>query len=170
MCKEKELLHIDENVKTGRKRKASATKARTKRKRSEETLNRTLVVKVYPNHPQKQLLKRWMGLARFAYNSVVKWNKRCYFTMEDGVKKKKYINPMNHKQKLSLFSDIQAGIDVDKVNDKKLINSAIWGERKFLRAVVHLGMQLRGTLKVSPANITDEAIDEALIAKNEVIN
>ena len=90
--------------------------------------------------------------------------------MEDGVKKKKYINPMNHKQKLSLFSDIRAGIDVDKVNDKKLINSAIWGERKFLRAVVRLGMQLRGTLNVSPANITDEAIDEALIAKNEVIN
>ena len=52
--------------------KASATKARTKRKCSEETLNHTLVVKVYPNHPQKQLLKRWMGLARFAYNSVVK--------------------------------------------------------------------------------------------------
>ena len=44
------------------------------------------------------------------------------------------------------------------------------GERKFLRAVVCLGMQLRGTLNVSPANITDEAIDEALIAKNEVIN
>jgi len=49
------------------------------------------------------------------------------------------------------------------------INSAIWGERKFLRAVVRLGMQLRGTLNVSPANITDEAIDEALIARNEVI-
>ena len=77
---------------------------------------------------------------------------------------------MNHKQKLSLFSDIRAGIDVDKVNDKKLINSAIWGERKFLKAVVCLGMQLRGTLKVSLANITDEAIDEALIAKNVVIN
>jgi hypothetical protein len=47
---------------------------------------------------------------------------------------------MSHQQKLSLFSDIQAGINVDKVNDKKLINSAIWGERKFLRAVVRLGM------------------------------
>ncbi|CAB5206635.1 unnamed protein product [Rhizophagus irregularis] len=48
---------------------------------------------------------------------------------------------MSHQQKLSLFSDIdiQAGINVDKVNDKKLINSAIW------------------------------AIDEALTARNEVI-
>ncbi|CAB5392464.1 unnamed protein product [Rhizophagus irregularis] len=113
-CKEKELPYIDENVKTGevsRKMKASAIRARTKRKRSEVTLNRTLQVKVYPNHSQKQLLKRWMGLARFAYSSVVKWSK----------------------------SDIQAGINVDKVNDKKLINSAIW------------------------------AIDEALTARNEVI-
>ncbi|CAB4434207.1 unnamed protein product [Rhizophagus irregularis] len=93
-----------------RKRKASAIRARTKRKRSEVTLNRTLQVKVYPNHSQKQLLKRWMGLARFAYSSVVKWSK----------------------------SDIQAGINVDKVNYKKLINSAIWGERKFLRAVQRL--------------------------------
>ena len=85
-------------------------------------------------------------------------------------KKKKYINPMNHKQKLSLFSNIRAGIDVDKVNDKKLINLAIWNERKFLRAVVRLRMQLCETLKVSPANIIDEAINETLIAKNEVIN
>ncbi|GET61641.1 hypothetical protein GLOIN_2v1770973 [Rhizophagus irregularis DAOM 181602=DAOM 197198] len=91
-CKEKELPYIDENVKTGevsRKMKASAIRARTKRKRSEVTLNRTLQVKVYPNHSQKQLLKRWMGLAR--------------------------------------------------------------------------------TFNVSPANITDEAIDEALTARNEVI-
>ncbi|CAB5206633.1 uncharacterized protein OCT59_013082 [Rhizophagus irregularis] len=93
--------------------KASAIRARTKRKRSEVTLNRTLQVKVYPNHSQKQLLKRWMGLARFAYSSVVKWSKSDI--------------------------DIQAGINVDKVNDKKLINSAIW------------------------------AIDEALTARNEVI-
>ena len=96
-----------------------------------------------------------MGLARFAYNSVVKWSKRCYFTKEDDIKKKKYINPMNHQHKLSLFSGIRA---------------AIWGERKFLRAVVRLGMQLRGTVNVSPVNITDEAIDEALTARNEVIN
>src|ERR1043165_846346 len=95
-----------------------------------------------------------MGLARFAYNSVVKWSKRCYFTMKNGIKKKKYINPMNYKQKLFLFSDIRVEIDVDKVNDKKLINSAIWDERKFLRAVVRLGMQLYKTLKVFPANIT----------------
>jgi hypothetical protein len=88
---------------------------------------------------------------------------------EDGIKKKIYIKPMNHQQKLSLFNDIRAGKNVDKVNDKKLINSAIWGERKFMRAVVRLGMLLRGTLNVAPANITDEAIDEALTARSEVI-
>jgi hypothetical protein len=171
-CKEKELLYIDESIKTSeinKKRKVSATRARTKRQRLKETLNRTLLVKVYPNHPQKQLLKRWMGLARFAYNSVIKWSKRCYFTEEDGVKKKVYINPMTRQQKLLLYNDIRAGINVDEVNDKKLINSAIWGERKFMRAVVRLGMLLRGTLNVAPANITDEAIDEALIARSEVI-
>jgi len=96
-----------------------------------------------------------MGLARFAYNSVVKWSKRCHFTKKDGIRKKKYINPINYQQKLSLFSDIRA---------------AIWGERKFLRVVVRLGMQLCGTLNVSPVNITDEAIDEALTARNEIIN
>src|SRR5437868_12531579 len=72
-CKEEELLYIDESAKTGeisKKRKVSATRACTKRQRSEETLNCTLLVKAYPNHSQKQLLKRWMGLARFAYNSV----------------------------------------------------------------------------------------------------
>ena len=73
-----------------------------------------------------------MGLVRFAYNSVVKWSKRCYFIKEDGIKKKIYIKPMNRQQKLSLFNDIRAGKNVDQVNDKKLINSAIWGERKFM--------------------------------------
>ena len=82
-------------------------------------------------------------------------------------KKKRYIKPMNHQQ--TLFNDIRAGKNVDKVNDKKLINSAIWGKRKFMRAVVRLGMLLRGTLNVAPANITDEAIDEALTARSEVI-
>ena len=38
-----------------------------------------------------------------------------------------------------------------------------------MRAVVRLGMLLRGTLDIVPANITDEAIDEALTARSEVI-
>src|SRR5436190_17294018 len=74
-CKEEELLYIYESAETGeisKKRKVSATRARTKRQRSKETFNRTLLIKAYPNHSQKKLLKRWMGLVRFAYNSVVK--------------------------------------------------------------------------------------------------
>jgi len=38
-----------------------------------------------------------------------------------------------------------------------------------MRAVVRLGMLLRRTLDIVPANITDEAIDEALTAKSKVI-
>ena len=38
-----------------------------------------------------------------------------------------------------------------------------------MRAVVRLGMLLHGTLDIVPANITDEAIDEALTARSEVI-
>ena len=62
--------------------------------------------------------------------------------------KKIYIKPMNRQQKLSLFNDIRAEKNVNKVNDKKLINSAIWGERKFMRAIVRLGMLLCGILDI----------------------
>ena len=71
-CKEEELL-TDKVAKTGeKKKKISTIMSRKKRKCSEATLNRTLQVKVYPNHFQKQLLKRWMGLSRFAYNTVIR--------------------------------------------------------------------------------------------------
>ncbi|CAG8491134.1 4077_t:CDS:2 [Ambispora gerdemannii] len=52
--------------------------------------------------------------------------------------------------------------------DKKLQKSAIWDERKFVRTVVRLGMLLQGIHDKAPANIID-AIDEALIAREEVI-
>jgi len=32
-------------------------------------------LKTYPNHLQKTILKRWLGLMRYAYNTVVKWDK-----------------------------------------------------------------------------------------------
>ena len=44
------------------------------------------------------------------------------------------------------------------------------GERKFVRTVVRIGMLLQGTHGKAPANITDEAIDEALAARDEIIN
>ncbi|KAG9295470.1 hypothetical protein G9A89_013499 [Geosiphon pyriformis] len=68
-CREGELLATEENA--GIKvRKVKATAARGKPQKTEGILNRTLLAKTYTNHLQKQLLKRWMGLARFAINTV----------------------------------------------------------------------------------------------------
>jgi len=169
-CKEEELL-TDKVVKTGEKRgKISTIMSRKKRKCSEATLNRTLQVKVYPNHPQKQLLKRWMGLSRFAYNTVIRWNRRClYTTTTTGQKEQTWIKSQPYRDKLKLFADIRANKDANRNEDTKLQKAAIWGERKFLRTVVHLGMLFRGTHGIAPVNIIDEAIDEALVARGEVI-
>jgi hypothetical protein len=165
--KEEELF-TDGNVKKVERKKKFKTKiSRKKQKCSEATLNRTLQVKVYPNHPQKQLLKRWIGLARFAYNTVICWNRRCLYTT--GQKERIWIKSQSYNDKLKLFVDIRANKDANKNEDTKLQKAAIWGERKFLRAVVRLGMLLRGTHGIAPANITDEAIDEALVARDEVI-
>ncbi|GET65303.1 hypothetical protein GLOIN_2v1486406 [Rhizophagus irregularis DAOM 181602=DAOM 197198] len=49
----------------------------------------------------------------------------------------------------------------------QILNDAVWEERKFARAVVWLGMLLRGTVGVAPVTITDESIDEALTTKEE---
>jgi transposase len=58
---------------------------------------------------------------------------------------------------------------MDKQKDTKLQKMAVWGERKFCRMVVRIGMLLRGCFGKAPANITDEAIDEALTARDEII-
>ncbi|RGB36896.1 hypothetical protein C1646_757585 [Rhizophagus diaphanus] len=68
-----------------------------------------------------------------------------------------------------LFSDVRAGRDFNAIEDTKLQKSAVWGERKFTHAVVRLGMLLRGALGITPAAIIDETIDEALMAKEEVV-
>ena len=81
----KEEESSDENPTLGKKRKIRTTTARNKRQRL-EALTRTLPIKVYPNHLQKQLLKRWMGLSRYAYNAVVRWSRhRRVYTKHSGV-------------------------------------------------------------------------------------
>ncbi len=50
-----------------------------------------------------------------------------------------------------------------------LRRAAVWGEQKLCRLAVRVGMQLRSCFGVAPANITDEAIDEALAARDETI-
>lgn len=80
-----------------------------------------------------------------------------------------WLKPQSLKKKLELFTDIQASKDSSREEDIKIQKAAVWGERKFLRAVVRLDMLLRGTYGIAPVNIIDEAIDEALFAKDEVI-
>jgi len=51
--------------------------ARNKHQKMENTINWALPIKIYPNNPQKQILKQWMGLGRYAYNAVVRWSHFC---------------------------------------------------------------------------------------------
>jgi hypothetical protein len=59
------------------KRKITKT-IRTRNKKKKKNWNNsesTLSIKMYPNHSQKKILKRWLGLTRYVYNTVVRWNK-----------------------------------------------------------------------------------------------
>ena len=95
---------------------------RSKKKgKTETTVNRTLSIKTYPNHSQKKILKRWLGLMRYAYNTVVRWDKN-------------HTKPQTLSEKLKLYIDVKEGKAGEK--DKKLQRSCVWGERKFLRIVV----------------------------------
>ena len=93
-CKEEEQLCTEENE----KRKMTKTiNARSKKKRkTETTVNRTLSIKTYPNHSQKKILKRWLGLMRYAYNTVVRWDKN-------------HIKPQTLNEKLKLYVDVKVG-------------------------------------------------------------
>ena len=117
-----------------RERKAKDDKnnkcTKQKKRKPETTVNRTLSIKTYPNHSQKKILKRWLGLMRYAYNTVVRWDKN-------------HTKPQTLSEKLKLYIDVKEGKDPDE-KDKKLQRSCVWGERKFLRTVVWLGLRLRG--------------------------
>ena len=118
-------------------------------------MNRTLSIKTYPNHSQKKILKRWLGLMRYAYNTVVRWDKN-------------HIKPQTLNEKLKLYVDVKERKDPDE-KDKKLQRSCVWREHKFLQTVVWLGLRLRGLHNEVPANVIDESIDEALVARKNVI-
>src|ERR1044071_9260448 len=109
-----------------------------KKGKTETTVNRTLSIKTYPNHSQKKILKRWLGLMRYAYNTVVKWDKN-------------HIKPQTLNEKL------------------KLQRSCVSEESKFLQTGVWLGLCLKGLHNEVPANVIDESIDEALVARKNVI-
>jgi IS605 OrfB family transposase len=155
-----------------RKAKRGTPMARKKQRREDNVLDRVMLVKVYPNHPQKQMLKRWMGLARFAYNAVVNWSRRrrCYTKdCRIGPAQQTWVAARCARDKYSFFNDVRAGKDADQQKDAALRRAAVWGEQKFCRITVRVGMLLQGSFGFAPANITDEAIDEALAARDEVI-
>ena len=109
-----------------------------------------------------------MGLARFAYNAVVRWSRYRHFYTKDspiGPSQRVWVKSQPIEDKLKLYTDVRVGKDVNEHEDKKLQKSCVWGERKFVRTIVRIGMLLQGTHGKVPANIIDEAIDEALIAR-----
>jgi hypothetical protein len=64
-------------------------------------VSRTLSIKTYPNHSQKKILKRWLGLMRYAYNTVVRWDKN-------------HIKPQTLNEKLKLYVDVKERKDPDE--------------------------------------------------------
>lgn len=92
--------------------------ARSKKTRkTETTLNRTSSIKTYPNQSQKKILKRWLGLSRYAYNTVVRWDKN-------------HKKPQKLGEKLKLYTDVKVGKDLDE-KDKKLQRSCVWESENF---------------------------------------
>ena len=97
----------------------------------------------------------WLGLMRYAYNTIVRQDKN-------------HTKPQTLSEKLKLHIDVKEEKDSDE-KDKKLQRSCIWEECKFLQTVVWLGLHLRGLHNEVPANVIDESIDEALMARKNVI-
>src|SRR6266542_162543 len=113
VCRGEEPLVTGESAGTSKKDKGKkgAPTARKKRRKDDNVVNRALLVKVYPNYPQKQTLKRWMGLARFAYNAVVHWShrRRCYVKdCKIGPAQQAWVVTQCARDKFSLFNDIRA--------------------------------------------------------------
>ena len=109
-----------------------------------------------------------MDLMRYAYNAVIRWSRYHHFYTKDsyiGTSQQVWVKSQPIKDKLKLYTDVRVGKDVNEHEDKKLQKSCVWGERKFVRIIVRIGMLLQGTHGKAPANIIDEAIDEALTAR-----
>ncbi|KAG9304551.1 hypothetical protein G9A89_020115 [Geosiphon pyriformis] len=78
----------------------SARTACRKRQKMDDTLTRTLLIKVYPNHLQMQLLKRQSQQA--------------------------WVKPQSIKDKLRFYTDFQAGKDANEHEDEKIREARIW--------------------------------------------
>ncbi|CAG8568043.1 15412_t:CDS:2, partial [Cetraspora pellucida] len=64
------------------------------------------------------------------------------------------------KDKLELYLDIE---------DEKFRKTCVWGERKFIRNVIWLDLQLKNLHDKVLMNIIDESIDKALTARTNII-
>ncbi|RUO95727.1 hypothetical protein BC936DRAFT_143356 [Jimgerdemannia flammicorona] len=68
-----------------------------------------------------------------------------------------------------LDHDVRSEKDGDDQENTKLQKMAVWGECKFYRIVIYIRILLQGCFRQAPANITNETIDEALVARDENI-
>ncbi|RIA79368.1 hypothetical protein C1645_745956 [Glomus cerebriforme] len=155
------------------KRKTRSTSARNIRKKESTTINRTIQIRVYPNKSQVQILKCWLGLSRYTYNAIIGINRKKKVYSKEckcGPSMVKFLKPMSFESKMKLFFNVKADKDSTPEEDLKLQKNSVWGERKFSWAAVRLEMLLCGIFGIAPANITDEAIDEALTAKEEIFS
>ncbi|POG59069.1 hypothetical protein GLOIN_2v1725427 [Rhizophagus irregularis DAOM 181602=DAOM 197198] len=73
----------ERTVKRRRKPKTTAVRNTREKEKGGETIYRSLQVNVYPNHSQSQLLKRWIGLSRYAYNCVIRISKQKRYYEKD---------------------------------------------------------------------------------------
>ncbi|RIA94771.1 hypothetical protein C1645_759248 [Glomus cerebriforme] len=116
-----------------KEKKESINCEKNKKRKKDENINRILNVKLYPNLTQKCLLKRWMGLARLIYNTIIDYLQRRQFLI----------------------------VRVDKNNNKckEIIN---FSKIQFLRTIIYLKLRSKKVYDDIPNNIIDETVDEAV--------
>lgn len=159
--KENELPSIDANV---RKRKNAVT-AKTARKAKVQKLGelqRAFQLKMYPNALQKTLLKRWMGVSRFAYNTVIDWARKRRIYSKDTL-----IGPA-HRTWLKHMSAAERKAKFQRWDDEEKIRLVT--EESFCRRMVALKLRLGGFYDSCPDNIRDEATAAALKTRAQVIS
>lgn len=159
--KENEPPNIDAK---GKKRKNAVT-AKTARKAKIQKLgelNRALQLKMYPNASQKTVLKRWMGVSRFAYNTVIDWARKRRIYSKDTPIGPAFRSWLKHKPSAQRKADF---LRWDGEEKTRLVM-----EEAFCRRMVALKMRLKGFYESCPDNIRDEATSAALKTRAQVIS
>lgn len=164
-CKENEPPSTDDKGSKKRKNKVLAKTARQPKKKPKRELNRTLQLHMYPNDHQKRLLKKWMGVSRLSYNTVVHWNK----------KRVKYENTSRMGPALRTWigwdrEKLKKTKRWEKLKTDKEAKNFWFGEEKFCRRMVALKAAFRGFSVSQAKNISDESITEALQSKAQIIS